>query len=433
MKIPSFETALSRMKMITVPEWERYANHSCADYVAQGKTFTYNKLDRLKDMNFNHLDKEIPNSQSSAQASVETDTNSDNVVQGNDSDDYVEFVNNSDAAAMNGEGEYGSLLDQSVKEESPTLSSGETQTGIRNPMRSTETDTKGLVSDFSVQTGSRNPMRSTETETKGLVSDFSVQTGSRNPMKSNETQTNLTSDFSVQTGSRNPMKSIETQTNLTSDASVDTVSEGYNCPTCGKRLSTKYALNRHRREVHKEIVETAAQKKIKKMQMMNQNCKTPPPPPPTKGPSNLLKPHRPTKTMKAFVKIKKLSPPHPPPPPNKGPSNLLKPHRPTKSPRKKLSPPPPPPPKNLKQNLKRGHDLFEKDREDVISLKKRIKSPGKGKQTAGKKRNRKAAFLNLDEEEDEESPKRTRRQTRSATRDQEDTRNSNQANFQGGF
>ena len=410
MKIPSFETALSRMKMITVPEWERYANHSCADYVAQGKTFTYNKLDRLKDMNFNHLDKEIPNSQSSAQASVETDTNSDNVVQGNDSDDYVEFVNNSDAAAMNGEGEYGSLLDQSVKEESPTLSSGETQTGIRNPMRSTETDTKGLVSDFSVQTGSRNPMRSTETETKGLVSDFSVQTGSRNPMKS-----------------------IETQTNLTSDASVDTVSEGYNCPTCGKRLSTKYALNRHRREVHKENVETAAQKKIKKMQMMNQNCKTPPPPPPTKGPSNLLKPHRPTKTMKAFVKIKKLSPPHPPPPPNKGPSNLLKPHRPTKSPRKKLSPPPPPPPKNLKQNLKRGHDLFEKDREDVISLKKRIKSPLKGKQTAGKKRNRKAAFLNLDEEEDEESPKRTRRQTRSETRDQEDTRNSNQANFQGGF
>ena len=309
MKIPSFETALSRMKMITVPEWERYANHSCADYVAQGKTFTYNKLDRLKDMNFNHLDKEIPNSQSSAQASVETDTNSDNVVQGNNSDDYVEFVNNSDAAAMNGEGEYGSLLDQSVKEESPTLSSGETQTGIRNPMRSTETDTKGLVSDFSVQTGSRNPMRSTETETKGLVSDFSVQTGSRNPMKSNETQTNLTSDFSVQTGSSKiaPMKSIETQTNLTSDASVDTVSEGYNCPTCGKRLSTKYALNRHRREVHKENVETAAQKKIKKMQMMNQNCKTPPPPPPTKGPSNLLKPHRPTKTMKAVLKIKKLS------------------------------------------------------------------------------------------------------------------------------
>ena len=40
MKIKSFETALSTMKMITVPEWERYANHSCADYVAQGKTFT---------------------------------------------------------------------------------------------------------------------------------------------------------------------------------------------------------------------------------------------------------------------------------------------------------------------------------------------------------------------------------------------------------
>ena len=437
MKIPSFETALSRMKMITVPEWERYANHSCADYVAQGKTFTYNKLDRLKDMNFNHLDKEIPNSQSSAQASVETDTNSDNVVQGNDSDDFVDFVNNSDAAAMNGEGEDGSLLDQSIQEESPTLSSGGTQTEKASNLATFGTQTNKNTNMISgeTQTDIQTPIRSIQTDTRGLMSNVSVDTGSRNPMRSIETQTRgLMSDASAQTGSRNPMKSIETQTiGSMTDASIQASSEGYNCPTCGKRLSTKYALTRHRREVHKEIVETPAQKKIKKMQMMNQNCKTPPPPPLTKGPSNLLKPHRPTKTMKAFVKIKKLPPPHPPPSPTKGPSNLLKPHRPTKSPRKKLSPPPPPPPKNLNQNLKRGHDLFEKDREDVISFKKRIKSPVKGKQTAGKKRNRKAAFLNLDEEEDEESPKRTRRQTRSATRDQEDTRNFNQANFQGGF
>ena len=78
-------------------------------------------------------------------------------------------------------------------------------------------------------------------------------------------------------------------------------------------------------------------KKIKKMQMKNQNCKSPPPPPPptpTKGPSNFLKPHRPTKTMKAVVKIRKLLPPPPPsrkklfyPSPTKGSFNLLKPHR----------------------------------------------------------------------------------------------------------
>ena len=82
-------------------------------------------------------------------------------------------------------------------------------------------------------------------------------------------------------------------------------------------------------------------KKIKKMQMKNHNCKTPPPPPPptppTKEPSNFLKPHRPTKTMKAVVKIKKLLLPTPSskklfyPSPTKGPSNLLKPHRPTKT------------------------------------------------------------------------------------------------------
>ena len=296
MKIPSFETALSRMKMITVPEWERYANHSCADYVAQGKTFTYNKLDRLKDMNFNHLDKEIPNSQSSAQASVETDTNSDNVVQGNDSDDFVDFVNNSDAAAMNGEGEDGSLLDQSIQEESPTLSSGGTQTEKASNLATFGTQTNKNTNMISgeAQTDIQTPIRSIQTDTRGLMSNASVDTGSRNPMRSIETQTRgLMSDASAQTGSRNPMKSIETQTiGSMTDASIQASSEGYNCPTCGKRLSTKYALNRHRREVHKESVETAAQKKIKKMQMMNQNCKTPPPPPLTKGPSNLLKPHR---------------------------------------------------------------------------------------------------------------------------------------------
>ena len=296
MKIPSFETALSRMKMITVPEWERYANHSCADYVAQGKTFTYNKLDRLKDMNFNHLDKEIPNSQSSAQASVETDTNSDNVVQGNDSDDFVDFVNNSDAAAMNGEGEDGSLLDQSIQEESPTLSSGGTQTEKASNLATFGTQTNKNTNMISgeAQTDIQTPIRSIQTDTRGLMSNASVDTGSRNPMRSIETQTRgLMSDASAQTGSRNPMKSIETQTiGAMTDASIQASSEGYNCPTCGKRLSTKYALNRHRREVHKESVETAAQKKIKKMQMMNQNCKTPPPPPLTKGPSNLLKPHR---------------------------------------------------------------------------------------------------------------------------------------------
>ena len=311
MKIPSFETALSRMKMITVPEWERYANHSCADYVAQGKTFTYNKLDRLKDMNFNHLDKEIPNSQSSAQASVETDTNSDNVVQGNDSDDFVDFVNNSDAAAMNGEGEDGSLLDQSIQEESPTLSSGGTQTEKASNLATFGTQTNKNTNMISgeAQTDIQTPIRSIQTDTRGLMSNASVDTGSRNPMRSIETQTRgLMSDASAQTGSRNPMKSIEPQTiGAMTDASIQASSEGYNCPTCGKRLSTKYALNRHRREVHKEIVETPAQKKIKKMQMLNQNCKTPPPPPLTKGPSNLLKPHRPTKTMKAVLKIKKLS------------------------------------------------------------------------------------------------------------------------------
>ena len=33
MKIQPFQTAISTMKMITVPEWERYSNHNCADYV----------------------------------------------------------------------------------------------------------------------------------------------------------------------------------------------------------------------------------------------------------------------------------------------------------------------------------------------------------------------------------------------------------------
>ena len=71
-------------------------------------------MDRLKHMNYNQLDKETPDSESPAQASVETDTNTNNVVQGKDSDNVVELANNSDAAAMNSEGEVGSLLYQST-------------------------------------------------------------------------------------------------------------------------------------------------------------------------------------------------------------------------------------------------------------------------------------------------------------------------------
>ena len=82
MKIQSFETVLSTMKMLTVPEWGKYAKHSCADYVVQGKTFTYNKMDCLKDMHFNQPPKETPDSELLAQVSVETDTSSDNAVQG---------------------------------------------------------------------------------------------------------------------------------------------------------------------------------------------------------------------------------------------------------------------------------------------------------------------------------------------------------------
>ena len=140
-------------------------------------------------------------------------------------------------------------------------------------------------------------------------------------------------------------------------------------------------------------------KKIKKMQMKNHNCKTPPPPPPpppTKEPSNFLKPHRPTKTMKAVVKIRKLLPP---------------------------------PPKKTTRVLKRkgGHLLFEKAPEDVINFKRRnIKfSPGNVKQVAGVKRK-----FNLDESEDENeenAPNPTkRRQTRSSTRNSNDQ-------FGGGF
>ena len=175
MKIKSFETALLTMKMLTVPEWERYANHSCADYVAQGKTFTYNKMDRLKDMNYNDLDKETPYSKLPLQASVQTDTNSDNTVQGNDSDNTVELANHSDAAVMNSEGENGSLLHQSIQEELPSVSSGGTLTD-NNTNRAT----------FGVQTDNKFNTLSTQTDYSNMTSGV---TQTSNPMKTIETQT----------------------------------------------------------------------------------------------------------------------------------------------------------------------------------------------------------------------------------------------------
>ena len=409
------------MKMITVPEWERYSNHNCADYVAQGKTFTYNKLDRLKDMNFDHLDEETPNSQSSPQASVETNSNTDNVVQGNDDDDdYVEFVNNPDAAEMNGEGEVGSLLHQSTQNESPILSNGGTQTDDTTNSNSaafgTQTDKKSNMS-FGTQTDKKSSMSSTQTDRTNMISG-QTQTGSGNPMRSIETQTGrIMSDAYAQTNSRNPMKSIETQTsNIMSDVPVQAngpvqvVSEGFKCTTCGKDLASRYSLNRHRKDVHKQKVMSQTEKRIKRLQEKNKNCKISPP---------------------SSLSCKPKTPPTSPSKPSK-----------VKSPPPKL----PLPPKKVVKDLKKegAHELFEKAPEDKIKfkkpnmssgkaattagagvkrsnqspgcnikIKKPNKSPGKPTQTAGGKRPN--PFINPDSEDEENVEPPKRRQTRSQT------------------
>ena len=384
MKIKSFETALSTMKMITVPEWERYANHSCADYVAQGKTFTYNKMDRLKDMNYNDVDKETRDSKLPLQESVENDPISDNAVQGNESDNTVEFVNHSDAAAMNSEGENGSLL-QNIQEELPSFSAGGTQTDNNIINRATfGMQTDDYTNTRETQTSIRNPMRSIETDTRDLTYNASTQTGRRNPVKTAETQTDqFTAEAPVQVNSliKNPFK----------------------CPTCGKGLSTYFSLQRHRSKIHKENITSQTDKKIKEMQKKNLNCKTAPSPPPSSA------------------NVATKSPNIPPPP---------------KSP--KVKPPPrklPPSPKKTTRVLKRkGHELFEKAPEDIIKFKEHKISLGKAKQIAGKKRNN--PFINSDiEDEDEnaELPKRQRRQTRSTTL-QTVTRNSkDNSDWLGGF
>ena len=197
-------------------------------------------------MNYNDLDKETPDSKLPLQASVETDTNSNNAVQGNDSDNTVELANHSDAVAMNSEGENGSLLHQSIQEELPSLSTGGTQTdnNINRATFGTQTDKNTNTGE--TQTGIRNPMRSIETQTRDIMSNASAQTGSRNPMKTVETQTSkFTTDAPVQVASqiKNPFK----------------------CPTCGKGLSTPFSLSRHRRDVHKENVKSENEKKIKEM------------------------------------------------------------------------------------------------------------------------------------------------------------------------
>ena len=225
------------MKMLPDPEQDRYANHNCADYVAQGKTFTYNEIDRLKDMHFNQPPKETPDSDLPAQASVQTDTrNVDNTVQGKVGDSAAEFADDSDAAAMNSEGEDGSKLNQCVQKELPSFTSGGTQTDNGN--------TRGLAT-FGTQTDNKSNSLSTQT-------DYSN-------MKSSETQTS------------NPiMKSDETQTNnLMTDAPAQVVSQTKNpfkCPKCGKGLSTAYSLSRHHRKVHKETVMSQTEKKIREMQ-----------------------------------------------------------------------------------------------------------------------------------------------------------------------
>ena len=118
---------------------------------------------------------------------LETNTNKvDNAVQGKVSDSAAEFADNSDAAAMNREGEVGSLLHQSVQIELPSFTSGGTQTDNGNTRNlatfGTQTDHKSNTlstqTDYSI-------MKSGETQTSNIMTDAPAQVDSqtKNPFQ----------------------------------------------------------------------------------------------------------------------------------------------------------------------------------------------------------------------------------------------------------
>ena len=122
MKVKSFATTISSMKMMSVGEFDKIVNHNCAEYVAKGKTFTYNKMDHLKEMRLNEQGQETPISD----LPVSADTASlDNTVQGVENASTNDSLPpssptaqvNADTATMSTEGDASSSVNQSIQEE----------------------------------------------------------------------------------------------------------------------------------------------------------------------------------------------------------------------------------------------------------------------------------------------------------------------------
>ena len=170
------------------------------------------------------------------------------------------------------------------------------------------------------------------------------------------------------TQASNPsMATLGVQTNNPSmvDSHYQTSYEGqifvpYYCFKCHKGFVSDWTLTRHRRDVHKENVLSASERKKLVNAKKSKSKKCIPPVLPSQA--------------KSIPKSSPSPAPKPPPPAKK---------------KRSLKLPPPPPKKVLKSLKRKGHELHEKEPEDLIKFKKQNISkspPPRAKQTVGVKR-----------------------------------------------
>ena len=152
MKVKYFATAILNMKMMSVGEFDKIVNHNCAEYVAKGKTFKYNKMDGLKEMRLNEQGQETPISDPSVSANI---ASVDNTLQGMENVSTNDRVppssptaqDNADTATMNTEGDASSSVNQSIQGELPNLTSSGTMTDVGSSTLGTQTTNPNMIAN----------------------------------------------------------------------------------------------------------------------------------------------------------------------------------------------------------------------------------------------------------------------------------------------
>ena len=211
------------MKLLTNDEFQEYKNHSCQEYVRQGKTFNYNKMVLL---NKRYLEpkseEELETLPSHSPEQVSTAGNS------------TQPATQSDDAAISQQ-EYNVDMNESNSDNAPTVDIGDNLSSSINTSNIQEAENQN---DDSQQ-----------------ASNISMTAPPADPVPVNN----------VIQGSENVKGQVE-KTNVKGQVEKTSMMRPYICIHCKKGYTTKYSRNRHISQMHNNDWKSPQKKDVKRLQ-----------------------------------------------------------------------------------------------------------------------------------------------------------------------